>query len=464
MTSLYARLQYYKVSSDEIMTKRLYFSVLLTPRRTDSMRIVTLSTILTGALAFGLVAAQTPDPSNGHWVDTWTATPQLTEASGLPPPPFNTSANIFENATLRQTLHLSLGGPFIRLRFTNVFGTTNLPVSAVTVALPANGSSGVSGIQPETLQNVTFSGATSFSIPNGALLVSDPINMPLEPRSVISVSMFLESGQQGLDITSHPLSMTTSFFVNGNAVEDTDFEGAESAEHWYFVSAVEAWAPRESVTFAVLGDSITDGRGSDVDGNDRWPDQLFIRMQNNTNTSHIALIDQGLDGNRILADGLGPNALGRLDRDILSHSAVKFAMIFEGVNDIGTSNTDSASQAALIDELLVAYQQIISRVHALGIPMFAATITPFGNFAQYTDPAREATRQVINKWIRTSGKFDAVIDFDAVARDPNNATVLAPEFDSGDGLHLNSVGYHALANAIPLEIFDQFADGVSGFE
>ncbi|KZV73764.1 SGNH hydrolase [Peniophora sp. CONT] len=427
------------------------------------MKISAVPPFLASVLALILVAAHTPDPPNGHWIDTWTATPQLTEASGLPPPPFNATTAIFENATIRQTLHLSLGGSSIRLRFTNVFGTTNLPISAVTVALPTNGSSGVSSIQPETLQNVTFSGATSFSLPNGALLVSDPINMTVEPRSVISVSMFLENGQPGVDITSHPLSMTTSFFVSGNAVSETDLTEAESAEHWYFVSAVESWAPKDTVTFAVLGDSITDGRGSDVNGNDRWPDQLFMRMQNNTNTSHIALIDQGLDGNRILGDGLGPNALGRLDRDILSHSAIRFTMIFEGVNDIGTSNTDAASQAALVNELLVAYQQIITRVHALGIPMFAATITPFGNFAQYTNPAREQTRQVINNWIRTSGKFDAVIDFDAVARDPNNATILAPEFDSGDGLHLNTVGYHALAGAIPLDIFDQFAEGVTGF-
>ncbi|KZV73783.1 extracellular GDSL-like lipase/acylhydrolase [Peniophora sp. CONT] len=419
---------------------------------------------LATAFAPLLALAQIPEPTNGHWVDTWASMPQLTESSNLPPAPFNTTTVIFQNATIRQTLHLSLGASTIRLRFSNAFGLTNLPISAVTIALPTNGSAGVSGIQSETLQNVTFSGASSFSLPNGALLVSDPISIDVEPQSMITVSMFLESGQQGVDITSHPGSRTTSFFVNGNAVAEQDLADAASAAHWYFVSAVEAWAPQDAVAFAIVGDSITDGRGSDDNENDRWPDLVLARMQNNTNTSNIAVINQAAGGNRILADGLGPNAIGRIDRDVLAHSGVKYAMIFEGVNDIGVANNDAASQTAIGDQLLIAYQQIITRVHALGIPIFAATITPFGNNAPgYADPIREQTRQRINEWIKTSGKFDAVVDFDAVVRDPDNATVIAAQFDSGDGLHPNAAGYHAIAEAFPLDIFGQFAEGVSGF-
>lgn len=186
-------------------------------------------------------------------------------------------------------------------------------------------------------------------------------------------------------------------------------------------------------------------------------------MQNNTSTSLIAVVDQGLSGNRILTDGVGPNALGRIDRDVLSHSGVKFAMIFEGANDIGNTPTDPGSQAALVGQMLLGYKQIIRQTHALGVPMFGATITPFGNFGPYANPTREQTRQRVNDWIRTSGKFDAVIDFDAVVRDPQNATVIAAEFDSGDGLHPNAAGYGAMADAFPLDIFEQFSQGVSGF-
>ncbi|VDC04456.1 unnamed protein product [Peniophora sp. CBMAI 1063] len=411
-----------------------------------------------------LVGAQvSPDPANGHWVDTWAATPQLAEAADLPPAPFSSSNVTFQNTTIRQTLHLSLGAPMIRLRFSNAFGTTSLPITAVTVALPTNSSSGVSSIQLDTLQNVTFSGSNSFSVPNGALVVSDPIDMQVEPQGDISVSVYLESGQQGVDVTTHPLSMTTSFFVNGNAVAEVDLSGSQSAEHWYFVSAVEAWAPQEAVTLVAFGASIVDGMGSDVNRNDRWPNQLFTLMQNNTNTSHIAVIDQGLSGNRVLTDGVGANGIGRIDRDLLSHSAVKFAIILEGVNDIGNAPTDVVSQTAVGDQLILGYEQIISQVHALGIPMFGATITPFGNFAPYTDPTREQTRLRVNDWMRTSGKFDAVLDFDAVVRDSQNATVIVADFDSGDGLHPNAAGYHAIAASIPLGLFGQFADGVTGF-
>lgn len=214
------------------------------------MGILSLICVLVSSLVVPLGSAQPPNPPDGHWVDTWTATPQLARVADLPPAPFvRTSLHratyltesfaqsaptvTFHNTTLRQTLHLSLGASTIRLRLTNVFGSTNLPITAVTVALPVNGSTGVSGIQLGTLQNVTFSGSSSFSVPNGALIVSDPISLDVDPQSAISVSVYLESGQQGVNVTAHPLSMTTSFFVNGNAIWDMDLADAESIDHWY---------------------------------------------------------------------------------------------------------------------------------------------------------------------------------------------------------------------------------------
>jgi lysophospholipase L1-like esterase len=193
-------------------------------------------------------------------------------------------------------------------------------------------------------------------------------------------------------------------------------------------------------------------------------------MQANKATSQIAVINQAAGGNRILADGLGPAAQGRVERDVLAHPNVGFAMIFEGVNDIGTAPTTTPAQAAVTAQLIAAYKQIIARVHTDGIPIFAATITPFGSpqnstvIQPYDDPTREVSRQAINSWIRTSGAFDGVVDFDAVLRDPTNSSKLRLEFDSGDGLHPNPAGYHAVAAAFPLSLFTKFAKGVSGFQ
>lgn len=243
--------------------------------------------------------------------------------------------------------------------------------------------------------------------------------------------------------------------------------GTQSSEHWYFISALEGYVPTSLSTraFAIVGDSITDGRESTNNANNRWPDNLLRRMQalNATGTleQHIAVINQAAGGNRVLYDGNGPNALGRIDRDVLAHSGIAYAMIFEGVNDIGTAATDTAAQQNVGTRLLAAYDQIITMVHARGLPIFGATITPFGGEGQvYSDPTREATRQRVNAWIRESGRFDAVVDFDAVVRDPANATILNPLYDSGDHLHPNEAGYQLMADSFDLGVFEKFKDGV----
>ena len=192
-----------------------------------------------------------------------------------------------------------------------------------------------------------------------------------------------------------------------------------------------------------------------VQQHDRWPDLVLRRMQENPFTANIAVLNQAAGGNRILYDGLGPNALGRIDRDVLAQSGIRYAMIFEGVNDIGTAATDAYSQQVVGDRLIQAFEQIITRVHTFGIPMFAATITPFGSNDPYDDGGlREASRLAVNKWIRTSGAFDAVLDFDAAVRDPKNFTQLDPTIDVGDHLHMTPAGYKRVAAAIPLSLFD----------
>ncbi|KAL9094520.1 MAG: hypothetical protein Q9165_003079 [Trypethelium subeluteriae] len=345
----------------------------------------------------------------------------------------------------------------------------------MSVAIPGNGSAGVNGsagasdIETRTLQTVTFSGNTSITVPDGALVVSDPLNFPIQPQSEIAVTMYLESGQASNYITSHPGSRTNTYYSFGNYVNAQNMSdpSTQVLAHWYFLSAVEAWSPQDSRAFAIVGDSITDGRGSDTDGNDRWPDLVLRKMQENAATRNIAVVNQAAGGNRVLYDGLGPNAVGRIDRDVLAQSGVRYGMIFEGVNDIGVADTTVANQTYTVDRLIQAYKQIVTRVHTFGIPMFAATITPFGApsslIQPYSDPLREQSRQIVNDWIRNSGVFDVVVDFDAIVRDPNNHTQLNPLYNSGDYLHPNVAGYQAIADAFPLDIFTQFAGGVSSF-
>jgi lysophospholipase L1-like esterase len=212
------------------------------------------------------------------------------------------------------------------------------------------------------------------------------------------------------------------------------------------------WARNSTATVAVLGDSLTDGRGSTTNGNDRWPDQLFDRLRADRRTAGVAVANQAAGGNRVLNDGLGPNALARLDRDVLAQSGVAWLIVFEGVNDIGTADADEAAQRDVADDLIAAYDQIIVRTHAQGIRVYGATLTPFGGNTPYDDEAgmRETARQRVNAWIRTAHRFDGVIDFDAAVRDPANPRRLRPAYDVGDHLHLNPAGYRALAGAVPV--------------
>ncbi|KAF7186639.1 hypothetical protein HII31_12048 [Pseudocercospora fuligena] len=427
------------------------------------------------------INALNPDPPNGRWVDTWTSMPQLTEPANLPPPPFNGSTAIFGNSSIRQTIKISTGASQIRLRLSNAFGTTNLPITGASIALPVAYSgqnfTGSSGVNKTTVQSLTFSGNQSISIPNGGLAVSDPLSFPVKAGQVLSITLYLANGQQGNAITSHPGSRTQSWISYGDDTTSPNMTdpSATSVFHWYFISALEAWQPAEYGALAIVGDSIIDGRGSDNTGNNRWPDLLFSRLQRESRVGDllekVSIANQAAGGNRILADGLRPSALSRIERDVLAQSGVRYAMIFEGVNDIGVASSDSTNQTAIHNALVQAYQQMISRIHAQGIPVFGATITPFGcmntTLQPYATPEREATRVKVNKWIRDSvhmsGGFDAVVDFDAIARDPKNATQLNPLYNVGDCLHMNPIGYQALADGFPLDVFRKFEQGVSGF-
>lgn len=435
------------------------------PRPASLPRLVVAAAVAVAVVAaspalgeMGTTGTPVKPHTHGHWVGTWVSMPQLTEPHNMPPAPFTQDNLVLTNATLRQTVRVTVGGKQMRLRFSNAFGGTALPITRVAVALPRDGQAGVSAIKPGSARSVTFHGGRSSTvIPVGAQVVSDPLNFTLAPRTNITVTMYLAEGQASNDITSHPGSRTTSHILAGDHVDAVDLPGATPTDHWYFLSGVEVWSPSSTAAAVMIGDSLTDGRGSTTNMNDRWPDQLVNRLHAHGSTSGVAILNQAAGGNRVLNDGLGPNVLARLDRDLLAQSGVKWALVFEGVNDIGTAEATEAAQTKVAADLIAAYDQIITRAHAHGIRVYGATLTPFGGNESYDDPQgyRETARRAVNRWIRTSGRFDAVIDFDRAARDPADPRRLLPTYDTGDHLHLNPAGYQALADAVPAGLFHQ---------
>ena len=381
-----------------------------------------------------------------RWRHTWTAMPQLTEPNNMPPAPFTGDAAVLVDTTLRQTVHVTVGGPRLRVRFSNAFGGAALPITAAAVALPAGGRAGVAGIRPGTGRPLSFGGRPSIVIPVGAQAVSDPVPFPLASGANLTITAYLATGQASTALTSHPGSRTTSYLIKGDRHTAMDLPGAMPVDHWYLISGVEVVSSAPGLV--VVGDSLTDGRGSTTNGNDRWPDQLFARQPK------VAVLNQAAGGNRVLNDGLGPSVLARLDRDVLATSGADRLLLFEGVNDIGTAPATDEGQRQVTADLLVAYQQIVVRAHAVDIPVLGATITPFGGNAGYDDPAglRERSRQAVNDRIRRGRLFDAVIDFDAAARDRAAPRRLNPAYDTGDHLHMNPAGYGALARAVPLKL------------
>ncbi|HWI58920.1 MAG TPA: SGNH/GDSL hydrolase family protein, partial [Bacillota bacterium] len=324
-------------------------------------------------------------------------------------------------------------------------GTNAVTMNSVHVALAAGaGSAGNGNIDPATDKALTFGGAPSATIPAGETVLSDPVPYDLPGLTNLAVTVYF-GNISGTTINGHPGSRTTSFIQPGNAVSAASLSAAAKTAHWYILTGIDVLAEASSQAIVILGDSITDGRGSTTDGNNRWPDNLAQRLRTHAPTAGVAVINMGIGGNGLFG-GLGPSAQARFDRDVLGQSSVRWLIVFEGVNDLGAG--------ASAQSLTNAYAQFIDKAHARHLRAYGATITPFGGNSYYT-PAHEAARQAVNTWIRTSGKFDAVIDFDAVVRNPVTLTNLLSAYDTGDGLHLNPAGYQAMANAIDLSLFTQ---------
>lgn len=392
--------------------------------------------LLASLLAAALVVPTGAGPrgDEAQWVGTWAAAPQLTEPSNRPPAPG------LADATLRQVVHASIGGKRLRVRFSNAFGTRPLHILSAHIASSAGGST----IRPESDKPLAFGGRSSVTIPTGAPIVSDPVEFELAPLADLAVTIHVQDPTNA--ITGHPGARCTSYLHAGDHATAPDLPQAARTPHWYYLCGVDVDAGSDpAAAVAVLGDSITDGRGSPTDGNGRWTDHLARRLQEGEGTSRVGVLNQGLGGNRVLHDGLGPNALARLDRDVLAQPGVRWLIVLEGINDLGT-------RSATARELIGAYEQIVVRAHARSIRVYGATILPCeGSF--YFTPELEAARLEINAWIRESGCFDAVIDFDRAMRDPAKPSRLSAAADGGDHLHPGPEGYRIMASVVDRMLF-----------
>jgi lysophospholipase L1-like esterase len=379
------------------------------------------------------------------WVSTWVSAQQLTEPHNLPPAPG------LAGHTLRQIIQPTLAGDRVRVTFSNGYGEAPLVISSVRVAASIDGAA----IEPATDTALTFNGAPSVTILPGTVMISDDVPFAVTPFSNLAVTVFVESVPT--NVTGHPGSRTTSFIQAGNTVSAPDLSEATRVDHWYLLSAVDVKAAPDAATIVVIGDSITDGRGSTTNKNDRWPNLLARRLHANPPTAKIAVLNQGAGGGRVLRDGLGTSALGRFDRDVLAVPGVKWLIVFEGVNDLGTAVGARArgGPAATANDLIAAFRQMILRAHSHGIRVIGATIMAFEGFNAYSTPESEADRQAVNEWIRHSGEFDGVIDFDAITRDPENPSKLSAAVDGGDHLHPSAGGYQIMADAIDLTLFER---------
>ena len=393
-----------------------------------------------------------------HWVTTWTTAQQLVapKAGGLRggPPPGGRgngpeASNIpaeFADQTVRMIARISLGGRRIRVELSNMLNSSPLEVGAAHIGLHKSGGE----IVEATDRALTFGGRRSFTIEPGVLVLSDPVDMQAPPGSDLAVSLYLPRST-GLP-TSHTVGLHTAYISKGNAAGSRNMPEPSTMFAYAWLSAIDVAAPRDAFTVVAFGDSITDGYATTRDADRAWPALLAARLNANKATQHVAVVNQGISGNQVLRDGAGLSALSRLERDVLSRHGVQWVILLEGINDINLRGRAEGPAALTSDELIWGYRQIIERCHAHGIKVIGATIMPEEGVPTASERG-EQIRQTVNGWIRTRGNFDAVVDFDAVVRDPERPIRLKQQFDPGDHIHPNDAGNRAMADALDINLF-----------
>ncbi len=378
-------------------------------------------------LLFVLVA---PCAAQEHWVSTWAAAQQAPRAA----------ADAVSNQTVRMILRATAGGRRERVEFSNIYGTTPLAIGAAHLALRAKDSA----IVPSSDRELTVNGKRSFSIPPGALIWTDAVDLEVPSLAELAVSVFIPD--KAAPLTQHSLGLHTTYIsAEGNATSQQMITAARSVETWFWLSGLEVMAPATTSAIVAFGDSITEGYKSTSDTDSMWPAELARRIFAKSAGPQMAIVNEAISGNQILKDRMGVNALARFDRDVLAINGVKWLVILEGINDIGMSGAGG-------DEVIAGQRQMIERAHAHGISVIGATLLPYEGAAYATDKG-EMARTTVNEWIRTSGVYDAVIDFEAVTRDPQHPSRMRAEFDSGDHLHPNDAGYKAMGDAVDISLF-----------
>jgi lysophospholipase L1-like esterase len=406
-------------------------------RRSLAAAAATLLVLAGAALSPAAIAKDRQD--DGHWVGTWSASPQ---AVGAPIQ--------FNGQTVRQIVHTSLGGERVRVRLSNAYGTRALVIGAAHVALSSGGAS----ISQETDRLLKFNGSPTITIPTGALAVSDPVKLDAPALGDLAVSLYLPENVAAT--TQHSVGQQTNYISTPGDFTGAITLAATTTHSFYFLTGVEVGASERAGAIVTLGDSVTDGFGSTPDTNQRWPNLLAARLQSNWGTSRLAVLNAGVSGNRVLHDLVGTNALARLDRDVLVQTGVKYVIVLEGNADfLIPALVGNAAEVVTVEQVIQGHRQIIDRAHALGLRIYGGTLNPVEGypFPGLWSAALEAKRQAVNHWIRTSNAYDAVIDFDKVLRDPSHPTRLLPAYDSGDHAHPNDGGYQVMADAIHLSLF-----------
>ena len=397
------------------------------------------SGLLIAFLLLSCSGSKTVSTGNKGWVGTWSTAPQLVEPHNMPPEP-----GLTEN-TLRQIVRVSIGGGVVRLRFSNAFSKSPVELKSVAIAQSLEGSS----VDVSTQKTLKFNNNPGIIMAPGGEAFSDPVKFNLKPGSRLAVTIHF--GKTSPDVTGHPGSRTTSFILSGNNISSSGFAGAVKTDHWYVIQGIDVQGNKNSKTIAVLGNSITDGRGSGTNKQNRWTDILSARLLENPDTKNTGVLNLGIGGNCVVRGGLGPTALERFDRDILSQSNVRWLIILEGINDIGSAKTQVEADK-IAAELIAAYDEMINKAHAKGILVYGATILPFaGSF--YDTPYRQTARDAVNEWIRNSRRFDAVLDFDKIMRNPENVKTILTDMHDGDFLHPNQAGYRRMGENVNLGLF-----------